>query len=341
MKLMLRSSKRNIPDEAFDSINQAAEDGILVAHNGRAVYYSQHLNQQMYQDIIGKDWNDPTELNKERTVNARFQDGDMEIKVSWMIVDSASEASTMFVREALVDPLFTDTDGKIKPDTHAAPLKVTVAMVGFHIAGWVEGHPEAIWATFEHNNNAPDFAPNQDANKLVSDRNWTFYTAGTTAGQCNQLNGATLKLDAATQKLSPITQVARQYPFGMKADTPSNDPNLKAITELNLSVWEQLAPDSLWRNYFEVGAVWNTVPKGTPPIEPNQTLQKFIAGSTLLSNATIETFSQNIRSQNNCFSCHNTLMFNPSDPSIPPLQGTNINTSHMITEAYLRNQPGK
>ncbi len=53
----------------------------------------------------------------------------------------------------------------------------------------------------------------------------------------------------------------------------------------------------------------------------------------------IETFTQNVQSENNCFSCHNTLMYNPSDPSIPPLQGTNINLSHIILEAYVANQP--
>jgi hypothetical protein len=31
-------------------------------------------------------------------------------------------------------------------------------------------------------------------------------------------------------------------------------------------------------------------------------------------------------------------MYNPSNPSIQPLQGTNINLSHIILEAYIANQ---
>jgi hypothetical protein len=32
-------------------------------------------------------------------------------------------------------------------------------------------------------------------------------------------------------------------------------------------------------------------------------------------------------------------MYNPPEASVQPLQGTNINLSHIILEAYLQNQP--
>jgi hypothetical protein len=210
---------------------------------------------------------------------------------------------------------------------------VQVALVGFHVVGWVKGHPEAVWATFEQDDNAPDMAANQSPSATVSSRGWSFYTANTLALNCNQVDTGKLTLDAANQTLTPITQVCRQFPSGMAAGTPPTDPNLSAITGLNASVKGQLG-DDVARNYFEVGAIWTN-----GDLQPNNDQQAHLLGSTLLNNSVIETFTQNVQSDHNCFSCHNTLMYNPANPSTPSLQGTNINLSHVILEAYVDNQP--
>lgn len=332
-KLAPRVRKNVDPKGAIDEINQAGPGGILVDHDGHVVYYSQYVNPQMFDEIVNKKWNDPATLST-LPPDTEFSTGDVELKAAWKIVAPGEDTSKLFTTKAIVDKL-VDKGGTIVADRDA-PEEVTVALVGLHVVGWVEGHPEAIWATFEQVDNAPDFAHGQSPRNPVSDRDWTFYTAGTTALDVNQLNAATLSLDEAAQAVTPITQVARQYPFGMVPDPtdPDDQQNLEAINTLNESVWEQLAPDNVWKNYFEVGAIWTN-----GDLKPNETLQDALIGSTLLSNATIETFTQAIRSENNCFSCHNTLMFNPTDPSVTPLQGTNLNVSHIILEAYLANQP--
>ena len=333
LKLKVRGRKTDDPDDPFDAINQAGRGGVLVDQNGRAVYYSQYVNDAMFDEIVQKSWNDPAILETipPQTV---FATGDVELKVSWKILSGDDDPSGFFARKATIDKLINTDDG-IKPDP-ASQLEVAVALVGFHVVGWVNGHSEAIWATFEHNDNAPDFAANQSPSAPVSDRNWTFYAANTPAIDCNQASTTDMTLDEATQVLSPVTQACRQYPFGMAADTPPDDGNLKAIQELNRSVREQLEAGSTLRNYFEVGAIW-TNPQ-PPPLEPDSSLQDVLVGSTLLSNATIETFTQTVRSENNCFSCHNTEMYNPTDFKIAPLQGTNLNLSHIILEAYVENQ---
>ena len=171
----------------------------------------------------------------------------------------------------------------------------------------------------------------------MSPRDWTFYTANTTALNCNQTNATRLVLNEVEQTLSPTTEVCRQFPFGMPpAPTDTLDQqNLAAIESLNASVLSQLVPSNVTRNYFEVGAIWTN-----GDLQPNNDQQAHLIGSKLLSNSVIETFTQIVRTQNNCFSCHNTLMYNPPDPAIAePLQGTNLNLSHIILEAYLRNQP--
>lgn len=334
MKLAVRTQKVHGPHQSLDEVTQADSLGVLVAHGGRAGYYAQYVNPQMFQQIVSLKWNDPTVLNQIPPAT-EFATGDVELKISWKIVAPGEDTSKYYVRPALIDRLVTGPDGNVGIDKSSPPLPVQVALVGFHVVGWVQGHPEAVWATFEHDDNAPDLAPNQSPSVAVSSRDWAFYTANTLALNCNQVDTGKLKLDAAAQTLTPITQVCRQFPYGMVAGTKnSNDlQNLEAITTLNASVKSQLG-DDVARSYFEVGAIWTN-----GDLQPNNNQQANRLGSTLLNNSVIETFTQNVQSDNNCFSCHNTLMYNPSDPSIQPLQGTNINLSHIILEAYIQNQP--
>ncbi len=60
-----------------------------------------------------------------------------------------------------------------------------------------------------------------------------------------------------------------------------------------------------------------------------------LIGSTRLSNSTIETFTQNQRSANECFSCHNTTAVTDTPEKTAPLAGKNINTSHILLKNYL------
>ena len=336
MRLAVRTQKVDGPHQSLDEVAQADSLGVLVDHGGRAVYYAQYVNPLMFQEIISLRWNDPTVLN-EIPPDTDFQSGDVALNASWKIVQPGEDTSGYYVRPALIDRLVTGPDGNVQVDKSSPPLEVQVALVGLHVVGWVQGHPEAVWATFEHDDNAPDFAPQQSPSAPVSDRNWTFYSANTLALDCNQVDTGDLKLDPATQTLQPISQACRQFPHGMVAGTknPQDLQNLEAITSLNASVKSQLG-DDVARSYFEVGAIWTN-----GDLQPNNDQQAHRIGSTLLNSAVIETFTQNVQSDNNCFSCHNTLMYNPSDPSIPPLQGTNINLSHVILEAYIANQPKK
>lgn len=333
LKLAVRTQKVDGPNQSLDEVAQADSLGVLVDHGGRAGYYSQYVNPQMFQQIISLQWNNPKVLN-EIPPDTEFATGDVELKASWKIVAPGEDTSKYYVRPALIDRLVTGPDGNVQVDKSAPPLEVRVALVGLHVVGWVQGHPEAVWATFEQDDNAPDMAPKQSPSAPVSSRAWTYYTANTLALDCNQVDTGKLKLDPATQALTPVTQVCRQFPHGMVAGTtnPNDLQNLKAITELNASVKSQLGND-VARNYFEVGAIWTN-----GDLQPNNDQQANRLGSTLLNNSVIETFTQNVQSANNCFSCHNTLMYNPSDPSIQPLQGTNINLSHIILEAYVANQ---
>lgn len=311
-----------------DSINQAGTNGVIVhgpdKAQGRALYYSQNVDPAFYEFVRSNQYYIPaTYAAVSPTQN--FPVGAMEFKYSWRIVDAADDASKFYTVPAEIFLLkeTVDSNGKtiIVPDPDNA-ANVTVALVGVHVVGVVQDHPEFIWATFEHVDNAPDLPTDmsQQSPDPVSDRDWTFYHANTPAKDANQNPIATLKLDPATQMLSPTVDVFRAFAFG--GGEPSNVDNLKS---LNTSVQANVVAGTVWENYFMVGSVW-----GAPNnLMPNSTVNPQI-GSTSLANATMETFDQSFPFVN-CFACHNTTGDSKNGITLPPL---NMNISHIMKNGF-------
>ncbi|WP_444998212.1 hypothetical protein [Aliikangiella sp. IMCC44359] len=327
--------------ETFDEYLQAGSDSILVDHNGRAVYYSQYLNSDFVNFINENKLTDPTIVQK-FDPNTSFPNGAFELKATWKIVAPGEDVSEFFTTKTTINKL-VNKDGKIVVDINQTE-EVMVALVGFHIAGVVEGHPEMIWATFEHKLNAPNVPPNPTPETIVSKESSTFYTANTKYADCNVnvANSSKQKLDEKTQKLSPITQVCRQFEFGNDPKNPKdriarmaeNDSNIK---QLNDSVHRKLGTKGVWSNYYEVGAIWFGVIDG---LKPNMSLDtdEVLTGSLKLSNATTETFTQVQSTQNNCFRCHNTAQRFPPKTTLNPLPGLNINISHAFVNIFFWSQ---
>ena len=222
----------------------------------------------------------------------------------------------------------------------ASPAPITVALVGLHIAGVVNGHPEFIWATFEHDENAPTLSDEQLAAYLdggnrkieqqpVSSSGFTFYRAGATFAESNQNNAGQLDLDEADQTLTPVTNAFIQYAQG-----GGNAGNRANVESLNASVLSQL-DDPVFRRYLLGGAIWLAAVDG---LVPNSTQQDLITGSTDLSNVTMETFTQKVLEQRNCFGCHNTMQRFPPTPGtgVAPLPGLNVNVSHILVNHYFQ-----
>ncbi|WP_420009372.1 hypothetical protein [Xanthomonas sacchari] len=334
-------------------IEQAGPDGVLVDRDGRAVYYSIHSNDVFGNFIASKNLKDPETL-RHFDADTPFPVGSMTLKAAWKVVQPGEDVSGFYTRQAEIATLYTrkgkivstDKSGKTVPRTE------TVALVGFHIGGTVKGHPEMIWATFEHRNNAPDVTKNLNPGEPVSKRDWTFYKAGTPIEQCN-VNAAgagALTLNQTAQTLSPVTQVCRMEPYGGEKPCSGSDCNIDNIKALNASVQTQL--NDVWKNYFEVGAIWFVAPDALKPnctFQPGSALEcipkptpagapPLITGSIKLSNSTIETFTQVQSTQNNCFACHNTTQVISSDPRAQSLPGLNVNISHVVINDYFQAQ---
>lgn len=79
----------------------------------------------------------------------------MELKTAWVDASgwSAEKLSQYVYTEAKV-PLF-DSSKPNGPWPITGTAEKPLALVGMHVVGTVDGHPEMIWATFEHVNNSP------------------------------------------------------------------------------------------------------------------------------------------------------------------------------------------
>lgn len=371
--LVPRMAKSQTP-EPIGTFLQAGTDGIMTDQAGRPIYYSLYVDPVFERFVTENELTDPAALLAfDPTTN--FPDSAMTLKASWKIVEDGEDVSGFFTTETEVYPL-ANRAGTIVVDTTRSD-RVTLAMVGFHVAGKVRGHPEMIWATFEHVDNAPSvFVPDSAGSPPgltdpVSNRDWTFYAAGTPRSECNvnTASSPVRRLDEAAQTISPITQVCREYRYG---NLPTADPtspieqaaavNDSNVASLNAHVLAGLASDDVWRNYEEVGAIWFT---GADALQPGLALDGIcvtgslqdgacvdasgqptarLIGSLRLSNSTIETFTQSQSTMFNCFRCHNTdqRLYTASAPAPgqapTALPAKNVNISHILVNGFFRNQ---
>lgn len=252
--------------------------------------------------------------------------GSLEIKASWMLTSdmSNSELADYYVTQAHMG----SSDGEI----------MDVALIGIHIVGVVENHPEFIWATFEHTNLAPDYDWNSRDGiaQVLSSEDMTFYSANQTAEQC--------RMNSITAKQSTFKSIYRVYALGMAQGMDSlpslaDKENNKNIEDLNKSVHNSLAVEvGPWKNYFYAGSVW--IDPTVSELEPDdkgmgELTNDNLTGSRACANITMETYEQpdantsQFSGSKNCFSCHTTY---DDDNRV----GYNLALSHLFTNALAR-----
>lgn len=243
----------------------------------------------------------------------------------------------------------------------------TLAMVGMHVVGSVNHHPEMVWATFESNFNSPDatysylnqnYDPNTKTCKSGTCLNTVSFSVSSSKPTIfyNGPAGAPAPSDVVVQTASSsdsntaitsttsslvATNVARLNPWGSQQPaTPTlTDPvilNNTLLVSLMRSLQPKLAMSGgsgpTLANYFLGGAIWSN--RIIPP-QPNSVE----IGSLFIANTTMETFQQ-VRpgnpdpdaTANNCFSCHG--QFNYKDTTRPK-PGTSI--SHVFPNTVVIN----
>lgn len=248
----------------------------------------------------------------------------IEAKLSWVDASTLSNPSSYVTTQAEV-PVYNTSSSTSWPQINTT-MK-TLALLGVHVVGTSNGHPEMIWSTFEHFNNTPNGAfqyvntggttTNVSQNTTGS---WLLTANGSTGpfniAHANYLNAPTITAQSG-QTISG-SDTLRVYPFGV---APTGIPNQNDATpaianteviSLNNSVLGQLASGDIRSNYYFVGSTWTFggyAPTSPYPViiqQPNPVINGSEIGTSYLTNSTMETYEQASGStpSTNCFTCH-------------------------------------
>lgn len=330
---------------------QAGSSGILKTNpqynsdnnKEETVFYSIHVSPSY--KVAAEKFKDAIlsgSLKKNNT--ASFPVGSLELKVSWVNVNAIPKEK----RKDYYTTVGAIANGK------GEFVNTEVALLGMHVVGVVENHPEFIWATFEHD----DLAPNYDwkANQASTDSDKLLFAKGTTTG----IDG--IYWDSKTKQAKEPYKAYDLFQYGVPRDktgefmetAQSEQINFNNIEEINSCVKENLAKEEgPWKNYFYNGSIWMDTDGFTP--EQQATIivglrgqidsgfpQSFARGSLNCANVTMETYTQTFKDSlsqinagnlANCFSCHNGANFKTNNSS--PLY-----MSH-IFNAYVKRAEGK
>ncbi|UUX49819.1 hypothetical protein NUH88_20795 [Nisaea acidiphila] len=266
----------------------------------------------------------------------------MELKMSW--VEAASlENPEAYIRQEAIIPTFTARNDGGWALVQSGTKTATLALVGMHVVGSVKGHPEMIWATFEHANNTPNtnyvYLDEDDDVRLTTDigfGSWLFSDSTPTAANMEYAIGESeqggLKIVSApgvrSADLTKASNVNRLSPWGTHIENAYDQKEIASAAESNSEVISAnlaaigalngyyknnaQAPSDPRVNYILTGASWGHTQepgKLNTKIFPDGTNPNTIVGTAAMANTTMETFTQTFNgriSENGCFSCHGT-----------------------------------
>lgn len=229
----------------------------------------------------------------------------IEVKTSWIETTALSDLSRFITMQGTIPTYDTSNPNEWVPNGQKT---VQLAMVGMHVVGSTKGHPEMIWATFEHVSNVPNAEYS-----YINTSNVSITVPQNTAGNwlfCENnspglFNEAHMRFNTSTHNIvsEPGFTISPSNTIRWKAWGKAH-PNANSNTELisiNNSVLGKLASGDVRKNYIMTGATWTIF--GAPPTASNQ------VGTNKLANTTMETYQQgtnNMATGSNCFSCHGT-----------------------------------
>lgn len=340
-------------------LGQAGGGDVLLSKNGSLVYYSLHANDVFATYSTGRTnaqfpgmFAFPnTEEQFKQVAEYAEKSGRplapdapwalaMELKASWVDADTVKDPNRFILTRAVV-PVF-DRSNPQGPWPMTGTAEKTLAMVGMHVVGTVNSHPEMIWATFEHVDNAPtnsytycndtntdpkscDKTSTRTYNSKTND--WTFLPQGaskpetiTASGKITTDACATTPTSIVATANGPITPTDNllvdawgnhEGKWGEMPQDKGVTSNNTDLASLNFSVLSQLATGDVRGNYVQTGGVW-TAEGQIPGLDTKKQsgLSPNLRGSLNLANSSMETYYQyfhegaNAFNPKNCFGCH-------------------------------------
>jgi hypothetical protein len=291
-----------VPRSYLGDIKQAGGRQILIDGNGNSLYYGIHVNDAFQQFIADNGLRTATALkaypNNAATKNLLFPPGVVEFKSAWQIIEGSAEEQAAMKQDYIWMDTTVPTITQDGPPSYTIhenremPRQVTVRLLAIHVVSTLVGHPEFIWASFEHSTgmandktdtSATDFqrdvAPilssdarpsdddplNQKVTIPASPMDHVLYKGGTPANKANRphlesdMRLVGQKFMLASDMATPAqTSIYRMFPAS-KSNTTDPD---AAITSLNhnVEVLFKDHPNDVRGNYRLLGAQWMDKP---------------------------------------------------------------------------------
>lgn len=299
-------------NNVIDTEEGQADGGVLLTQNNSLVYYTIVANdvyayfltqtkRTMPPQNVPNAQFPTTQANLNSIVSYAghsFPDGQalaIEVKAAWVEASSLPNKNQYVTINADV-PIFQPNSQNTEWTQTGKTKKVELALVGIHVVGSVNGHPEMIWATFEHFGNAPNgqyqYVSSPSGTVTTVNQNtagsWLFTTnnagqpfncmnqtaqsvpanSNSTAHVSIQLNTPSAPCPAPTT-ISP-TNVIRWKPFGAAYDQQPNPADTTPVSNssiISINNATQIPASSSGRgqnlpgadvrdNYFMLGATW-------------------------------------------------------------------------------------
>lgn len=304
--LNIRTSKRADDGQDFvlpERIDQAG---------GQHAIYDQHGNVVFYEIRFSKNLCDYPAIK----ARPNFPGKTLEMKLAWRVLNSNDNASDFYRTTASI-----------------AGKSYNLGLIGWHIVVSADNHPEMVWITLDHKNNAvvcDKAGPSQSA------YDFTSKACAQDINNCKNLNttlkSKLLKLPAGVK----ANDICQAFPYGTVEGQPvdtKNGLNIALIKKLNAELQNTIftqsgLPSSLpvWKNYRFTGALWVSDITKDSSSDNNQ------RGSLELANTVMETSFQGALDNSggavNCFACH---QYNGTASSPPVNTGSN-GISHIFDD---------
>lgn len=241
----------------------------------------------------------------------------MELKTSWVEAASLPDPENYVTVNASIPVYDTSNPGQWVPKTEKV---VKMALVGVHVVGSVAGHPEMIWATFEHENNTPNAAyqyldQNNNTKTVPADTgtHWLFNTnaADTPYNVSHMTSSGDTIIARSGYSISP-SNVQRSMPWGSAMDSVTNPQDGSSaasnseIISINNTIRSLLPGNDKRKRYLLIGATWTdggAAPNGNS--YGSDTSAGVAIGTNVLANSTMETYLQT--ASTSCFTCHSAF----------------------------------
>lgn len=174
-----------------DQVKEAAALTPITDQRGRWAHFSVVVDQKEYEYVRccelyrggcfntmgGVAQNPPT------TSQISLPNGSLELKLAWRVLETCDLPDSPPQCQKEDPSRYLTVEGDVQPYSPAIsdqPVKATLGLVGMHIVQKTPQHSGAVWATFEHVDNAPDcpLIGGQKPTPPPGFPGWQFYNSG-------------------------------------------------------------------------------------------------------------------------------------------------------------------